>query len=58
MEANKEIPSISIEDNLFSWFAETINEFFTSENYSSGERDMEILAYRKGLFGHNQLTLE
>jgi hypothetical protein len=36
MGAFTEIPSISIEDNLFSWLNETIRELFGSENYRSG----------------------
>ncbi len=58
MEEYREIPAISIEANLFSWMNETIKELFNSENFRSGKRDLEILAYRKGLYGHETLTLE
>lgn len=54
----KEIPSKSLRENLFSWFEDIILELFLSKKYRSGERDLEVLSYRYGLFDHEELILE
>lgn len=52
------IPITPHERNLIIDISEIIKDFFHSENYKEGQRDLEVLSYRNGLFGHAELTLE